>query len=62
MEKVRSLEKGFDILETRQIPRQENRKADYLAKMGSAMVECRERKVTVFRMWKEELMAIGEFP
>lgn len=31
VEKVRGLEKGFDSLEIKQIPREENRKADYLA-------------------------------
>lgn len=54
------LEKVFDSLEIKQIPREENQKADYMATIESFMTDCHERKIIVFGVGKEEVMMVEE--
>lgn len=52
VEKVRSLKNEFESFEIKQIPQEKNRKAYYLANIGSSMTDCHERKITVFGVGK----------
>lgn len=38
----------------KQIARTENQRADFLAKIGSSLIDCRERKFTMLGVGKEE--------
>lgn len=41
------MEQRFQNLQIEQIPRDDNQKAVFLAKIGSSLLDCRERKITV---------------
>lgn len=54
VEKVKELEAKFQVMKIEQISQEDNRHADFLEKIGSLMLDCRERKITVMGVEKEE--------
>lgn len=46
--RVEILKERFQQLEIRQIPRDENQRADFLSKVVSSMIDATERKITLF--------------
>ncbi|XP_012840476.1 PREDICTED: protein NYNRIN-like [Erythranthe guttata] len=48
-DKVRKLSAGFRRITLEQIPRSENERADFLARVGSLSTECESRKITILQ-------------
>lgn len=48
------MEQRFQNLQIEQIPRDDNQKAVFLAKIGSSLLDCRERKITVLGIGRDE--------
>lgn len=46
-DQIKEMEKRFTQITIEQIARSENQRADFLAKIGSSLIDCRERKITV---------------
>ncbi|XP_012842286.1 PREDICTED: uncharacterized protein LOC105962516 [Erythranthe guttata] len=45
--KARAVQETFEVCTMHQIPRNDNQRADFLAKVGSSVVDCIERKITI---------------
>lgn len=46
-DQVRELESQFNQMTIEQIAQTENQRADFLAKIGSSLIDCRKRQITV---------------
>ncbi|XP_012827722.1 PREDICTED: uncharacterized protein LOC105949002 [Erythranthe guttata] len=45
--KARAVQETFEACTVHQLPRSDNQRADFLAKIGSSVVDCVERKITI---------------
>ncbi|XP_012830533.1 PREDICTED: uncharacterized protein LOC105951629 [Erythranthe guttata] len=45
--KARAVQETFEVCTMHQIPRNDNQRADFLAKVGSSVADCVERKITI---------------
>lgn len=62
-DQIKEMEKRFTQITIEQIARSENQRTDFLAKIGSSLIDCRERKITVLGVErKEPVFAISNNP
>lgn len=63
VDQIKELEKWFTQITVEQIARSENQRADFLAKIGSSLIYCIERKITVLGVGRgEPVFAISDDP
>lgn len=63
VDRVRELGNQFSQMAVEQIARMENQRANFLAKIGSSLIDCRQWKITVLGVGKgEQVLAISDNP
>ncbi|XP_012854115.1 PREDICTED: uncharacterized protein LOC105973627 [Erythranthe guttata] len=57
--KARKLAESFHKVALRQIPREENEKADFLARVGSMSADCSSRQITILEGQPREQLEVA---